>query len=263
VAANELDDSDGHRLPINFKVRVAAVALQLAHNWSVKVLGGELVSQVAAPYIYQQLHVADAKSTNENLSNVNVVPIAIVNHKGIVFWRYDLQFETLALGYQKGAASNIGQHNIAFTPSAAITLLPHGGAQNIMSRFDYIINNPDHASHYHSGNEFFWQFDVQEQIPRHKASGGVEGYFYKQITNDSQNGAAVIAANADGTQSIGNKGRVLDLGPQVTFPWGKHGALIFKWDHDLLVQNKVRGNSFWFQFGIPLSYLRHPIATTR
>jgi hypothetical protein len=60
----------------------------------------------------------------------------------------------------------------------------------------------------------------------------------------SQNGTAVVTTNADGTQSVGYKGRVLDLGPQVTFPWGKHGALVFKWNHDMLVENKTRGNSF-------------------
>jgi hypothetical protein len=74
----------------------------------------------------------------------------------------------------------------------------------------------------------------------------------------SQNGTAVVTTNADGTQSVGYKGRVLDLGPQVTFPWGKHGALVFKWNHDMLVENKTRGNSFWFDFGIPFSYFRSP-----
>jgi hypothetical protein len=67
------------------------------------------------------------------------------------------------------------------------------------------------------------------------------GYFYKQVTNDSLNGSPVATVNADGSQCVGYKGRVLDLGPQVTFPSGKHGALLIKWDYDVLVQNKPRG----------------------
>jgi len=268
LAANEMDDAHGHRLPMDFKLRAFAIAAKLSHNWGVKFLGGELGSYIAVPFVYQQLRVGDAnytndaKNSNENFSNLNIIPVTILNHKGIVHWAYELEFESAGGGYQKGAALNIGQHNIAFTPGVDIALTPHGGAQNVSARFDYEINDADHATHYRSGNEFFTQFGAQQEIPGHKSSVGITGFFYKQITDDSLHGAPVVTTNADGTQSIGYKGRVLDLGPQVTFPWGKHGALIFKWDHDMLVQNKTRGNSFWFEFGIPFSYLHHPHAST-
>ncbi len=257
--ANELDDAKGHKDPIpDFKVRVFAVAVKLSHNWGVKVLGGELGSYIAVPQVYEQLHLPGEKYTKDDITNINVVPLTIFNHKGMVHWYYELEVETLGTGYVKGTVLNIGQHNMAFTPAFGITLTPHHGEQNIMSRFDYVINGPDHVTNYHSGNEFFWQFDAQQELPHRKASIGVTGFYYKQITNDTQNGVVYVSPNADGTPDVGYKGRALDLGPQVTFPWGKHGALVVKWDHDMLVQNKPRGNAFWFQFGIPFSYLHHP-----
>lgn len=259
--ANELDDAKGHKNGIpDFKLRAFAVAVKLSHNWGVKFLGGELGSYIAVPTVYEQLRIPGAKYTKDDLSNINVVPITIFNHKGMVHWYYELEVETLGTGYVKGTVLNVGQHNTAFTPGAGITLTPHHGEQNIMSRFDYVINGPDHMTNYHSGNEFLWQFDAQQEIPHHKVSIGVNGYFAKQTTNDSLHGAAVVTTNADGTQSIGYRGRTLDFGPQVTFPWGKHGALLVKWDHDMLVQNKPRGNAFWFEFGVPFSYLHHPPA---
>jgi len=257
--ANELVDGKGHDsgVPL-FKVRVVAVAGKLAHNWGFKFLGGEVGSYIAVPNVYQQLSVAGEKFTKDDINNIDVVPFTLLNHKGIVHWYYELQVQTLASGYQAGAPLNIGQHNVAFTPAAAITLTPHKGAQDIMSRVDYVINDADHATHYHSGNEFFWQFGAQQEIPHHKASVGFAGYFYQQITNDSLGGKAYSPKNADGTPDVGYKGRTFDIGPQVTLPWGKHGAIVMKWDHDMLVQNKARGNGFWFQFGIPFSYLHHP-----
>lgn len=256
--ANELVDGTGHDsgVPL-FKLRVGAVAVKLSHNWGLKLLGGELGSWVAVPTVYEQLSIAGTKYTKDDLTNINLVPLTIFNHKGFAHWYYELQVESLGTGYQAGAPLNIGQHNMALTPAAAFTLTPHKGAQNIMSRFDYVINGPDHATHYHSGNEFFWQFDAQQEIPGHKASIGIIGYFYKQITNDSLHGAEVSPLNADGTPDVGYKGRAFDIGPQLTLPWGKHGALVFKWDHDFLVENKPRGNALWFQFGIPFSYLHH------
>ena len=254
-SANELDDAKGHPNGIpDFKLRVFAVAGKVAYNWGVKTPLGDLGSWAAVPVLYQQLHIPDGKYSRFDMSNVNIVPVAITNHKGIAYWYYELQFESLPAGYDGSKPLNVGQHNYAFTPAFAFTLVPHKGSQNIMSRFDYTIDNPDHATHYHSGNEFFWQYGAQQEIPWHKMSVGLTGYFYKQTTNDTLHGVPVVTTNADGTQSVGYKGRTLDLGPQVTFPLGKHCAVGVKWDHDMLVQNKPRGNSFWFQFGVPLRF---------
>jgi hypothetical protein len=254
-SANELDDAKGQPNGIpDFKLRVLAVAGKLAYNWGIKTPLGEVGSWAAVPVLYQQLHIPDGKYSRFDVSNVNIVPVALYNHKGIAYWYYELQFESLAAGYDATKPLNIGQHNYAFTPSFAFTLAPHKGSQNIMSRFDYTFNNPDHATHYHSGNEFFWQYGAQQEIPGHRMSVGLTGYFYKQTTNDTLHGVPVVTTNADGTECVGYKGRTLALGPQVTFPLGKHGALVVKWDHDMLVQNKPRGNAFWFQFGVPLSF---------
>jgi hypothetical protein len=259
--ANEIDDAKGHKTSIpDFKLRVFAAAIKLSHNWGVKFLGGEVGSWIAVPNVYQQLHVPGGKFAKDAVGNINIVPFSVMYHRGMVHWFYELQFPMAGSGYTPGATLNIGQHNIGFNPGAAITITPHHGEQEISSRVDYVINDADHTTHYHGGNEFFWQFDAREEIPHSKSAFGPIGYYYQQVTNDSQFGKAVVTTNADGTQSVGYKGRVLDLGGEVTFPMGKHGGMAFKWEHDMLVQNKTRGNTFWFQFGVPFSYLHHPSA---
>jgi len=42
------------------------------------------------------------------------------------------------------------------------------------------------------------------------------------------------------------------VGPQLRFPLGKHGGLAVKYYRDTLVQNKPRGNAFWFQLSVPI-----------
>jgi hypothetical protein len=250
--ANQLNDGTGHSAVPEFKLRAFAVAAEVVHNWGLKVPGGKLNSFVAVPVVYQQLHLPNGKFDRYNASNINIVPVAVFGHKKSAYWFYELQFETLPLGYQPDAALNIGQHNIAYTTGAGLTLVPHQGRQNISARFDYTLNNPNRTTHYHSGNEFFIQYNAQQEIPHHKASLGLQGYFYKQTTNDTLRGVPVVTTNADGSTSIGYKGRAWNLGPQATFPMGKHGVIVVKWSHDFLVQNKPQGNSLWFQFGIPL-----------
>lgn len=260
--ANAIDDGKGRNLDPDFKLRVFAVAGKLSHNWGVKVLGGELGSYIAVPNVYEQVKfdMGGTKYTKDDLTNINIVPLTVFNHKGIWHWYYELQLESLGTGYQSGAVQNIGQHNVALTPGAAFTITPHKGMQDIMARFDYVINDADHDTHYHSGNEFFTQFDAQQEILNRKASVGVTGYYYKQVTNDTLSGLVVAPRNMDGSLDLGYKGRAFDIGPQVTMPWGKHGALVVKWDRDFMVQNKPRGNAFWFQFGIPFSYFHHAAA---
>jgi len=258
ATANEMDDANGKKIPLNFKVRVFAVAGELEHNWGVKFLGGQLESHMGVPFIYQHMKVGETTYNTENLNNINIVPFNVMYHKGDFSWLYELQFQTVAPGYQKSATpNNIGQHNTAMTPAAWITYAPHKGAQNFTLGIDYIVNNANHDTHYHSGNELQITYDAQQKFAHKRGTIGLDGFFYQQITEDKQNGIPVITTNVDGSKSVGYKGRVFDLGPQVTLPWGKYGTMIFKWDHDMLVQNKSKGDTFWFQFGIPFSYLHH------
>ena len=59
------------------------VAVELSHNWGVKVLGGEWESHFAAPSLYQSLRMGGSASSNEGFANINLVPFDVLNHKGM------------------------------------------------------------------------------------------------------------------------------------------------------------------------------------
>ena len=257
--ANEIDDQRGKRLPIpDFKLRVLALAPKLEWNTGVSFLGGKIGGWISTPILYEQIHLAGGKYTQWSIGNCSIVPFTVFYHHKIFHWYWELQYQTPAGRYALGSPINVGQHNMAFTPGAAFTITPHHALKEVSARFDYVINGPNSATHYHSGNEFFTQFDVMKSVPHTKIDVGGIGYFYQQTTDDKQYGKRVVTVNADGTTSIGNRGRALNLGAQVALPIGKAGGMAFKWEQDLLVQNRTRGNSFWFQFVIPFEQLhRH------
>jgi len=60
-SANEKDNSAGQSVVPEFKIRVFASAVRVAHNWGVPVLGGRLESLFAVPVVYEQLHIAPGK----------------------------------------------------------------------------------------------------------------------------------------------------------------------------------------------------------
>lgn len=244
-AANEMVDGNGKKLPIDFKVRVFATALKLNHTWNVRVLGGNLYTYIAAPLIYQQLHLPVGRTTKYAVGNVDLVPFGVSYHKGIAHWYYEADFFMPGTGYSKNDFLNIGQHYFSAGPSLGMTLLPNNGKTEISFRTSYLINGYDKDTHYHSGNEFFTEFNVARSVMR-KMAIGLNGAIYQQTTDDFQNGVRYLD---------GFRGRDFQIGPQVRFPLGEHGGFAFKYFRDTLVQNRPRGNAFWFQIAVPFTAL--------
>lgn len=107
----------------------------------------------------------------------------------------------------------------------------------------YIKNMEDTHTHYQSGDEFEVDYNIG-----HRISGytwfDINGYYYKQLTGDTQFGRPVIIPHDPGA---GFMGRVLGIGPQVRFPLFGVGV-IAKWQHEMLVENRPQGDRVWLIF---------------
>jgi hypothetical protein len=250
--ANEMDDGSGKSLPIDFKLRVFANAVKIEHNWGVPVLGGNLESMFAVPVLYEGLRVGGSPASSDKynkfgVSNCLLVPLGVTYHKGN--WHGFIQgdFYTPGAPYDKTAVLNIGQHHLAAGPTGAFTYLGPKAKWEASSKMDLIFNFTDGATSYRSGDELTWEYTGMRAVSK-KAAVGVNGYLYKQLTDDQQSGTAVAG---------GNRGRDLAVGPEFRYFFGEHKAFAFKYTRDTLVENKPRGNSFWFQLGIPLNFGKH------
>jgi hypothetical protein len=248
--ANEFADANGKKLPIDFKLRVFATAFKLNHTWRGQLLGGHIHSYIAVPLVYQQIHLPVGKQTKYGVGNIDVVPFGVNYHKGIAHWYYEADFFAPGGGYDKADFLNVGQHYFSGGPVFGMTLLPNQGKTEISFRSTYLMNGENSATHYHSGNEFFTEFTVDHKLSNLVAVG-VNGAVYQQTTDDRRFGARF---------ENGFRGRDLQVGPQVRFPLGEHGGFAFKYFRDTFVQNRPRGNAFWFQIAVPvraLSASRH------
>jgi hypothetical protein len=242
--ANETDNSAGQSAAPEFKVRVFANAVKIEHNWGLPVLGGMLASTIGIPVVYQQLHVAPGKYEDLGLGNVLLAPLGVAYNKGNWHWFYQADFFLPGAPYTKTAVLNIGQHNFAAGPTGAVTYLSDKARWEASSKVDYVVNFNDGATSYRGGNELTWEYTAMRAVSK-KAAIGVNGYLYQQTTGDQVNGSAVVG---------GNRGRDLAIGPQLRVSFGEHRAFAVKYYRDTLVENKPRGNAFWFQIGIPLSF---------
>ncbi len=240
--ANAVVDGKGQSEVPGFHLRVGAWAAKFVHNWGVHVLGGTLVSYVAAPLLYEHLDGPFGMFDKTGLGNPIVEPLAVAYQRGVWNWWYGYDVFLPGPSYSKNDVLNIGQHNFAGAPIGAFTYLPNHSTE-ISSKLQYIVNRTDGATEYRSGNEFIWEYDAMHNVAK-KVAIGVNGYYYQQTTNDLLNGAMY---------GDGNRGRDVTVGPEIRCHLG-HLALIAKYQRDMLVENKTVGNSFWLQFGIPLGH---------
>lgn len=241
--ANGLANSKGESEIPGFHLRVGAWAPKIVHNWGAHVLGGTLYSSAAFPFLYESLTVPGATGSKTGFSNPDLQLAAVAYAKGSWHGWYGFDLFTPGFSYFKTDLVNIGQHNFAYTPSAAFTYLPHHGAVEMSSKFQYFINGLDSTTNYQSGKEFLWEYDGMLKVTKHLSVGG-NGFWYRQLTDDFQNGLIV---------GDGNRGRDLAIGPEVKYHLGKC-ALIAKYEKDMLVENRPIGSTFWLQFGLPLGH---------
>jgi hypothetical protein len=241
VYANQTDTQNGSAVPVEFRLRFFANAIKLNHNWGVHLLGGTLESGIIVPFIDQQLHVTPGLFSKFATGNIDITPLGLAYVRGRLHFYYeaDLYFP----GTGRGAADvlNIGQNNYATGPASGITYLV--GKEEISSKLQYLINLKDAPNNYRSGQEFIWEFDGMREIHR-KTAVGVNGFFYKQTTDDLSNGAVY---------NDGNRGRDLALGPEVRFNLIPHGGFAVKYFRDTLVENRPPTNAFWFQMAVPIT----------
>ena len=182
------------------------------------------------------------KGEKTGLANPDIGVAAVAYAKGSWRWWYGVDAYTPGAQYTKGDLINVGQHTLATAPEAAFSWLPHNGGAEVSSKVQYIVNFADSATQYRSGNEFIWEYDASRNITR-KFSAGINGAYYRQTGDDTRNGMLMSDT----------RGRSVLLGPQFKYR-ARRANFILKYQKEMLVQNKTRGNSFWLQIGMPLGH---------
>lgn len=241
--ANELAAPNGQALVPGFHLRVSAVAGKLVHNWGLHVLGGTLVSTAALPWVDVHMNAPFGAMNKAGIANPDWETL-VAYKKGALNWWYGFEVYTPGFSYKKTDLVNVGQHNYATAPSGAFTYMPHHGATEVSSKFQYITNYTDDTTNYRSGNEFVWAYAGMQSITKKLAIGG-NGFYYQQTTPDRQAGV-----------NAGNEGRDFAFGPEIRYHFA-HYSMILKWQKDFLAQNHPVGNAIWLQLGIPLGHPHH------
>ncbi len=248
-AADHAKDNQGDNNPrfAYFHTRADVLALRLSHIWSgFRLAGAQVESRLALPI--PQLDVS--------LGIARPAPLGVLDRSGSVGGVGDLTLAPLLLGwhgqrlhqmaglelilptgdYDSQKPVNLGRNTKQLAALYGITWLP--GKWESSARLRYGVNARNGATDYRSGDELTVEFSVGYKfVPTWSA--GVNGYLYRQLSDDRQAGQRV---NGDG-----NRAAVNAIGPYVAWAPAPSYGLVAKLQVESGARNRAEGSRFWLQ----------------
>ena len=146
--------------------------------------------------------------------------------------------------YRYGELANIAKHRQATDVQAALTYLDPAQGIDVTNAVGFTFNAENNATHYRTGDEFHWDWGITKKWSN-GVSLGVVGYFYRQLTPDSGDGAV-----------LGDfEGEVASVGASIGYDYtlGKLPVTSrLRYYHELDVENRLQGDAVFLSTSLPL-----------
>jgi hypothetical protein len=193
------------------------------------------------------LGVPDAgASSKAGFADMTVVPLYLgfdVPNTNFHFVFSPFEFTAPIGRYSKNdpIGNNTGLNYWSYRPALEMTYLNQTG-QEFSLNMSTSINSVNPATHYKSGDEFYFTYAMQQYLSP-KFAFGLGGYYYKQVTNDTQNGQVVNTNPAvfpfdPLDEGPGNRGETFAIGPIVSYNFSNDLAFQAHWDHEIFSYNR-------------------------
>lgn len=253
-SAPQLKDNSGNdnSRVASFRIRADAVAVRLSFVWpGVKIFGANVETRVIQAYSMTDLTLdlarpaplspLDKGGHRSGFTDTLLVPLILGWHSQTYHQTVSVETQIPVGSYDANAAVNIGRNYYAIAPTYALTWFPTDKI-DISAKFRYGFNTNNPTTNYHSGDEALIEFSTGYHITP-ALTLGINGYIYRQTTNDTQNGVAV--------NGNGNRGRVNALGPYFRYSFTPKIAMSLKLQQEFDARNRPQGTRVWAQCSLP------------
>lgn len=151
--------------------------------------------------------------------------------------------------YRENQLANVAFHRWVVDTSLAVTWADETAGWDLSGKAGVTFNGTNSFTDYNSGDEFHAEASLEKTFAK-SFSAGLQGYYYKQISGDSGEGARLGPF----------KGEVIGAG--ATAAWhtvlGRSPATIrARFFKEFEVTNRLEGQSYWLSLSLPL-YMKMP-----
>jgi len=244
-SADKLKDNNGDTVN-GFKLKVAADVLRFIHVTDKQVLGGFWGMHVFIPLVYQDVNLnvpvapVQMDDSRASLGDIIVDPFILSWHGANWHAATGVDIYVPTGNHDKTRLANVGRNYWTFEPIIAATFLPGAGFDiSAKLMYDFNTKNSDSTTlgveKYKSGQEFHVDYAVGKKVG--DFTGGLAGYYYRQMTDDE----------ADGVKVSDKRGQVAAFGPALKYDY-KNMSLSLKYLFETEVRNRPAGDNLWFKF---------------
>lgn len=233
--ANKLRNNNGDAVPVDFKLDVYAYAFRFVHVTKMKLLGADVAWHAIVPLVDQKMQIGGTSYKSTGLGDIEFAPL-------ILGWHFSKNMHLIGTvdfmaptgSFDKTDPSSIGLNYWTIAPILAATYISDGGFE-VSGKFQYFFNTKNKDIDYTSGNEFLCDYMVGQHIGNWNV--GVNGFIYKQITDDE---VAGVKVNDNLAQNF-------SAGPAIQYNY-KNMFFNAKYQWDTSVRNLQEGQKLWLKF---------------
>src|ERR1035437_404014 len=251
--AASLKGSSGQDLGwTRYRLTADTGSYRMQYVWTTTLLGAGAESALVLPFPYIDLEkqvasaLPDTSGRRFAMTDPLLVPLRLA-------WKREDLNQSVALeivaplgAYDVNARVNTGRNYWQFAPAYALTFRP--SAETAFGfKLRYGINTENNATSYRSGNELTVEYSAG-----YKSSPamtlGLQGYLFRQTTDDELNGQSTSATNGRLIGSgIGNRGSANSIGPFLSYRVSPRFSVTIKYQRDYDVKNRGEFSRFWLQ----------------
>lgn len=222
------------------------------------ILGGRPYLSVTLPYGYKESQIdgtltgpnggvlSGAQTEDSFLFGDPVVGAGLGWGNGPVFGSLNLLVNVPVGDYSASRNTNIAFNHWAYDITGAVTWLDPASGWQANFATGVSFNDENDATNYESGDEFHIEASIGKAISP-QVTLSLQGYYYKQISADSGEGAILGPF----------KGEATAIGPAIAWNTNWNGtpvAFEARWFHELEVTNRLEGDAILVSMAIPLGH---------
>jgi hypothetical protein len=218
------------------------------YTTDLEVLGGKYALGTLIPIVRTDIDAqgtvggmtAGIKDDTTGLGDVTLIPLSLFWNFGNFHLNFAEYIITPTSDYDKDSLANSGLNYWSFDTNAAATYLDPVRGHEFSFNLGHIYNTENNDTDYQTGQEIHLDYMANQYFSETFALG-VHGFYLKQITGDSGDGAIF----GDFKAEAAGIGPALLWSPRIL---GQDVPIIVKWLHEFHAENRLEGDHVMASF---------------
>ncbi|MFA6311415.1 MAG: transporter [Sterolibacterium sp.] len=239
-----------------YRLSADTISYRLQYVWDTPLLGASAESALVLPFPAVDLEkrvssaLPDTSGSRFGMTDPLLVPLRLAWKGETLNHSVGLEIVAPLGAYDVNARVNTGRNYWQFAPAYALTWRP--SAETVIGlKLRYGINTRNDETKYRSGDEFTLEYNAGYKLSP-TMTLGLQGYSFRQTTDDELNGQPTSATNGRLIGSgIGNRGSANAIGPFLSCRFSPRFAVTAKYQQDFDVRNRGEFKRFWLQALLP------------